>query len=240
MVIAMQRASSRLQFPRLHPGTIAALVVLLLMAVFLAITPWMMSEREHRHLFSDEGAVEIISTGLWMVLAGLALVRLRPVWQLGLAGTALALACAAREASWHKEFTNDHTVLRPDFFLENEFGIVPKLIAGTAILILAWSVVVVGVASYQRAVRDGWLRAGWVQVAAVGLGLLVVTKVIDRAPGVITKMRGVDMEYPLRGVLYALEEGFEMVLPLLFAIALFAAPRRRGGSVRKPSTTSRV
>lgn len=215
-----------------------ALVVLLLGAVFLAITPWMMSEQEHRHLFSDEGAVEIISTGLWIVLAGLALARLRPLWQMGLAGTALVLACAAREASWHKQFTDGDSVLKPAFFLDfQDVSIGAKVIAGTAIVVLGWSVVVVCIASYRRAVRDRWLRAGWVQVAAVGLGLLVVTKLIDRAPGILSDWFELEMEYPLRGVLYALEEGLEMLLPVLFAIALFAAPRRGGGAVRKPSTT---
>lgn len=205
------------------------LLVVIASAVFLSVTPWMMNEYDHRQLFADDGPVEFISEMLWLVLALVALVFIRPIWQRGLAACALALACAAREASWHKAFTDDESVLKPGFFLDfQDVGILPKLIAGAAILVLIWSVIVVAIACWQRASRDGWFRAGWVQTAAVGLITLAISKVFDRAPGIITDFREVDMEYPVRGVLYALEEGLELLLPLIFILAIITAPRSRG------------
>ena len=189
----------------------------------------MMSEPDHRHLFADDGPVEFISEMLWLGLALVALIFIRPIWQRGLAACALAAACYAREANWHKQFTDDESVLKPAFFLDfQDVGIVPKLIAGAAILVLIWSVVVVSIACWQRASRDGWLRASWVQTAAIGLITLAFTKGVDRAPGIITNIREVDMEYPLRGVLYALEEGLEVLLPIIFILAIITAPRSRG------------
>ncbi|TVQ82826.1 MAG: hypothetical protein EA380_00280 [Phycisphaeraceae bacterium] len=227
--IATQTRQSRRLLPKLHRTPLLVLLVVVASAVFLAVTPWMMSEPDHRHLFGDDGPVELISELLWVFLAGVAFGILRPIWQKGLAGAALALACAAREASWHKQFTDDESVLKPGFFLDfQDVGIVPKLIAGVAVLILLWSVIIVSISCWQRASRDGWFRASWVQTAAIGLITLAISKVFDRAPGIITDFRDVDMEYPLRGVLYALEEGLELLLPIIFIIALITAHRSRG------------
>ena len=204
-----------------------------LAAVFLAGLAGLLAFLVHdlpadqaQHLFSEAGWFERTTPLLWLVLAAVLLFA-RPValaHRLGMA--VIAVALAAREEGWHKQFTAD-SLFKTDYYQMDDVPLVEHLLAGAVAvgltLLLLW---VLFVGARQLFGRGGWRRP-WGWTALLGLALSPALKVIDRGPALLRQHFDVVVPANADLALKAVEEGFEWALPLIFllALALFVTDR---------------
>lgn len=178
------------------------------------------------HAFSERGPFEQLSIVGWLLAALVVLLRIRP---LGRRAAAFALLCAllaAREADWHKAFTAD-SLLKTAYYRDAAAPLAEKLLAGTAAVVLIALLVYVGLFVARFLLRQGgWrTRSGlWLAVAAV---LVVLGKGIDRAPAVLLEEHGVALRPAARRAATALEEGLELLHPLLVAWSVWVSQAER-------------
>lgn len=223
-VLILKRASNALVHNPVLLWTTGALVATAVAAGVSAVTAPHWAET----FYSEYGPIEGATKPLW-ILAGLVLVISSRGRSLGAwAGAALCLFAAAREADWHKKFT-DESVLKIGFYVHPDDPLESKLIAGAAVLLLIVSVVM-AVRALARAVRrDGGGFPIWGGVAAIGFALLIGTKVLDRSRSWLHDVFGVDVGETVKELLIGMEESLEMMLPLVLitAIVMFRSSRVR-------------
>lgn len=168
-------------------------------------------------LFSEQGFFEQMSPVLWIFAGLYALWKINKgglqYLMLGLTFIALAL----REWDHHKTFTSD-SILKINFYkdgfgMEQVFGgIAALVIIG---LILATLVILIRYLIAQRGYKT---RGG--QLLIAGLGMLVLSKLMDRAPSILRGDFNMTLDEDLTVVLLALEEGFEFFCPALILIGV--------------------
>lgn len=203
---------------------------LAVVAGVLALLSVGLPESLSRWVFSEQGPIELATIWLWVALGGVLLAFVRPLTPAVIAGAYICLCCAMREADWHKEFTG-YSVMKVHFYYMPEHPVGHRLLAAAVVLPLIVSLVVVGVALVKRAL--GTERRAvplWLVLSVCGGALLVVTKALDRVPGMLEDFSGAAMAPSVLGVFTALEEGFELLLPVGFgaaALALSRGERRR-------------
>jgi hypothetical protein len=144
-----------------------------------------------------------------------------------LAFVLLMFFAAAREFDAHKLFTG-RSVLKVSWYL----GPAPwlhKLIAAALVAVLAWALCRVARAAIA-AWRQDWRRhASWAVTGATLVVVGVATKVLDRALNVLHEIAGVSASASERALRTSLEEGLELLLPVLVAFTLWQW--RRGAGV---------
>jgi len=207
--------------------TIALLAALAIPGVFLPL-------ETSSAIFSEQGAVEIMSEALWLALAValLAYFRATPA---AIVGAGLALAAAAREADWHNEFTKE-SVLKLSFYGSAEHDLLAQLLAGSLVAVIllcgfvvAWRVVCL--------VREDPRRAPpWAGGTLVALAAMILSKCLDRAPAILRETVSIDLSERAISVLRAWEEGLEAALPLFFGVVIFSFPRNTRAGRRRSST----
>lgn len=189
---------------------------LLLYISGLLLLPLLLDARELQQMFSEQGFFERASIAGWMFTAGIVLSRIRPLTKRSWAFILLYLLFAAREADWHKAFTAD-SLLKTNYYRHADAPLLEKMMAGMAVLLLLGLLVYVGIVMLRFLLREqGWRsRAGaWL---LLGMVLIVLGKLLDRAPALLMEDYGV-MLTPMQGrYASALEEGLEAVHPLILA-----------------------
>jgi hypothetical protein len=65
------------------------------------------------------------------------------------------------------------------------------------------------------------------QIALLAIFLIPATKFLDRLPAYMRGFLDIDLSLQAVALMTALEEGFEMLLPLLFLQAVFLLPKTR-------------
>ncbi len=189
--------------------------------------------RERSH--SEAGWIEQGSIVLWAALAALVLVRLRPPTVGSIAGAIVCLGGAAREADLHKRFT-EYSVLKVGFYLKDEYPLDQRALFGAFFIVLLTSLITLGIAMLQAARGAGKPTPAWLKVGAIGMALLVMSKLMDRAPGMLKDLNGHVLDERWSGPLKLLEEGYELALPVVFGVAvwLYGGVRqsRESGGVR--------
>ena len=135
----------------------------------------------------------------------------------------LMMMAAAREMSWHKEWTSD-SILKSRFYLSPETPILEKIIGASVLLFLIY-------ATFQLIKRvpifitDLWRFHAESIGIAMAIGLLVIAKAIDskdRLPYVGDALSGYDGMY-----LRLIEESFEMASALFFVVVAVMMVKRR-------------
>lgn len=204
-------------------GLAAAIVFYLLV---LAVLPLTLSQPVFDWFFSEEGPVEIGSIVLWCVAAAVVLVCVRPIGARAGAFALLYLVFAAREAQLHRAFTAD-SMFKSAYYRRAPAPLEEKLIAGlAAIAIIALLFYVLWIA-----IRFLWKESGWRTRSGAwllaGLALLVLSKVLDRAPAVLAEDFDIVLAPLLKNYFSAYEEGLEAALPLLFAFSAWIEGARK-------------
>lgn len=200
-----------------------------IVALGLSALSLLLSETTQITVFSESGPFEIASGPLWLALGVLILIVLRPVTPATVSGAIICAACAAREADLHKHFTSE-SMLKIGFYHDPAHPVLQRVLFGVLMVILTGSMVLV-VGALVRRVREGDKPfQSWILYAIIAMGTLVLTKVLDRTPNILDDATGFVFPENLRGVLRAWEEGFEMLLPVMFGIVVlaYAHARRRG------------
>lgn len=200
------------------------LAVFIYTAVLVAL-PLLLETATSEWLFSEEGAFEQLSIVWWLCAVATVLVHARPLGRERLALALLFAVFAAREADWHKAFTAG-SLLSLKYYGRAEAPFGEKLAAG---LIAGAIIVVIAYAGFRILrflfVRQGWrTRTGfWLLLAS---SLMVLGKLLDRAPAVLTEEYGVPLSSMARLYANVFEEGYEMLHPLLMAWAMWLGQRQ--------------
>jgi hypothetical protein len=172
-------------------------------------------------LFSETGPFEEMSPWLLLILAAMIPLTFRNLSLPVLGGMVISVACAAREWDMHKSFTG-YSVLKPGFYLRSEYELHHQIIAGLAVLALGASVFFT--VQHMLRVRPQRLRPVpmWLLAFGLGVAMLVLTKVFDRSPKILEKDFGIDLSDRMLAFMMAIEEGLEMLMPVVFGAMVLA------------------
>jgi hypothetical protein len=188
-------------------------LVLFAYTMLLAVLPVVLDEHTFARTFSEEGPFEDLSIVAWIATALIVVVRIRPFGARAGAFALLCLACAAREADWHRAFTGE-SFLKNSFYRDVAHPMEEKLVCATIVLLLLALLLYVGcVIARFLFLRGGWRSrsGGWLLTGTV---LLVTSKVLDRLPAILSVNYGIEFGPLLMLYAKAFEEGLEAV-PLI-------------------------
>lgn len=203
-------------------------IVWLLIAytLLLALLPIALNERVFQWTFSEVGPFEQLSIAGWLGTAAVVLLRIRPLGMRAWAFALLCLAFAAREADWHKLFTGE-SFLKNSFYRDAARPFEEKLICGAIALFLVALVLYAGlVIARFLFLQGGWRSRSGAWLMA-GTALVVVGKLIDRLPAVLSVDYGIELGPLTRHYSAAFEEGLEMVHPLILAWSVWISQSGR-------------
>jgi hypothetical protein len=207
-------------FPRFHASDIRVAWALAAVIFLLAVLPLVLSEESFRYAFSEEGPFERISIAAWLAAACIIIVRIRPLGMRAWAFALLFASFAAREADWHKAFTAD-SILKTNYYKHAAAPFGEKLMAFVVALVFIVLIAYVGFI----VLRFLFLRGGWKSRAGfwlmLGTALVVVGKVVDRAPAVLAEDYGIMLLPIVDHYVAAFEEGLEMLHPLIIAWSIW-------------------
>jgi hypothetical protein len=190
-------------------GCLAYVCALVLGAALLPydwVKPWL----------SETGPLEIGALLAWLVAAAVLAIRIRPFTSRTFAFVVVCLLCAAREADLHKAFTQE-SISRLSYYRKSTAPLIEKLLAGAVALLFVALLVYALIVIARFLFRDGGLRSRsglWLIVSAV---LLVLTKALDRAAGVLAESFMLSLPVLVQHEGAALEEGLEALVPMAFA-----------------------
>lgn len=209
--------------PRQHPSartdTLIGIAVILYTILLVAL-PRVLETAAFKQAFSEDGPFEQLSILGWLLAAATVLARVRPLNKVASAFALLFLVFAAREADWHKAFTHG-SLLSLKYYWRAVAPIGEKLLAGLAAGAVVALIVYTGIQIVKYLfIRRGWRkRAGfWLLLASA---LVVLGKLLDRAPAVLGEDYHVVLSPLARLYTQAFEEGYEMLHPLLMARAMW-------------------
>lgn len=219
----MKLHSDSLQFTA-GDGRFALALVIYVLA--LAVSPLVLPEADFRWTFSEVGPFEQLSIAAWLFTALLVIVRIRP---LGARAWAFALLCvvfAAREADWHKAFTAA-SILKSNYYRHVAAPLSEKIMAGTVALAVIALIIYVGLVIANFLLRQGGWRSRSGIWLILGTVLVLLGKVLDRAPAVLFEEYGVVLSPLVDLYATAFEEGLEMIHPLILAWSVWISQTER-------------
>lgn len=170
-------------------------------------------------LFGESGTFEIFSTCLWFLLAVVCLCG-RFTVPIRLAAAAAAVLFGLREMDLHKSLS-DMSFLKIHFYRSGFIPLSDKLAGIAIILFLLFLVFYLGrtFLKHLRQSPRSWQAAyGYTVLALI---LLAASKFADRLNAQLNKLFDITLSERSEAVIRSLEESTEMVLPVLFCIAVF-------------------
>ncbi len=213
-------------FPRFQTGDMRVAWVLVAAILLLSLLPIALPEATFRYAFSEEGPFERISILAWLVAALIIVLRIRPLGMRAWAFALLFVAFAAREADWHKAFTAD-SILKTNYYKHAVAPLGEKVVAFALAIVLIALIVYVGFV----VLRFLFLQGGWKSRSGfwlmLGTALVVVGKVVDRAPAVLAEDYGIMLAPIVGDYVAAFEEGLEMLHPLIMAWSIWISQEDR-------------
>ena len=186
------------------------------LAIFPAILP---NKVEHR-LFSESGPFELLSCAAWIALGAWCFDPVRRLSrELTVCGL-IAFLAAAREADFHKLWTTD-SVFKIRYYAKTVAPLYEKIPAAI-VAIGSFALLIYALYLGLRFARRGLdaLKAPWFQVLLLGVAATAFTKVLDRLHSWLRDGLGYDLSGYWAHLNGALEEGYELSLPLMFLLAL--------------------
>lgn len=204
-------------------------VLFIAMLIAFAGTALLLSPETFAWLYEENGPIEVVSVLLWGAAAVyFARDAIRGGGLTPALGALLSLAAGMREADLHKAITG-YSVLKISFYRSAEFPLSHRLFAGVIVAAIAVALIVLLALFLRSLLRNGWASRAmkWLLLAIV---ILVVSKVLDRAPATLQEDFGILLSEPVRRQFTAFEEGLEACLPLVFLLARWFS---RGAPVRR-------
>lgn len=213
-------------FPRFQAGDTRVAWAMLAAILLLALLPVVLPEASFRHVFSEEGFFERMSIAAWLFAVVIIILRIRPLHMRAWAFALLFISFAAREADWHKAFTAD-SILKTNYYKHAAAPLGEKVVAFVIAIAFIALIVYVGIV----VLRFLFLQGGWKSRSGfwlmLGMALVVVGKLVDRAPAVLAEEYGVVL-LPLVGhYVAAFEEGLEMLHPLIMVWSIWISQEER-------------
>ncbi len=200
--------------------------LLIAYSLLLALLPLALNEQAFHWTFSEEGPFEQLSIAGWLGTAAIVLLRIRPLGARAWAFALLCLAFAAREADWHKLFTGE-SFLKNSFYRDAARPFEEKLICGAIAIFLVALVLYAGlVIARFLFLQGGWRSRSGAWLMA-GTALVVVGKLIDRLPAVLSVDYGIELGPLTKLYSAAFEEGLEMAHPMILAWSVWISQTGR-------------
>lgn len=197
----------------------AVLIGLLLFSFLLVFIVYALDPSITRGLTAETGLFELVSPPLWVGLAALCWFKLGGNNRWGWGTAALASIFAAREADLHKAFTAD-SIFKHAFYRSTEIPATQKfwggLAAAISVVVLLWMLV----ACVRHICKTKAWRRAWGRLTLLSIVLMIFTKVCDRLENTIKVDYGILLSAHESAIFHMHEEGIEMLLPILFAVAL--------------------
>lgn len=195
-------------------------------ASLLLLTALMFPYEALRPLLVETGPLERLALVAWLGAAAVLVLRIRPFTSRTFAFTLVCLLCAAREADWHKAFTQE-SISRLNYYRRAAAPLTEKLAAGSVALLFVGLMIYAAVVSIRFLLRDGGLRSRSGLWLFVGACLLVVSKVLDRSAGVLGETLAITLPPLVELVRWTFEEGLEAITPLAFALSAWISQDER-------------
>jgi hypothetical protein len=215
--------SNSLQFTA---GDARVALAIVIYALMLAVLPLVLPSSTFHWTFSEEGPFEQLSIAAWLFAALIVVLRIRPLRARAWAFALLCMVFAGREADLHKAFTAA-SFLKINYYRHTVAPLSEKILGGIAAVALISLVIYVGLVF----ARFLFLRSGWRSRSGIwlmfGTALVVLGKVLDRAPAILTDEYGIVLS-PFVGLYTAaFEEGLEMIHPLILAWSVWISQTER-------------
>lgn len=199
-------------------------ILILGYVLLLLLLPILLEQGNFDFAFSEDGPFEQLSILAWIIAALVIIVRIRPLGSRALAFAVLFMCFAAREADWHKAFTAD-SILKTNYYKHASAPLGEKLIAVLVALLFISLIVYAGIVIFRFLfLQGGWRsRSGfWLMFGSV---LVVLGKMLDRAPAILIEEYGIAL-HPIVGLYAAgFEEGLEMLHPLILAWSVWISQK---------------
>lgn len=203
----------------LTPTFKIAFVLLLIYVTHLSYLAMVLPSEVFHPLFAETGPYEGMSIVLWCVLGVMLLGSLslspRPIAAMALT----AFVFAAREADWHKKFT-DMSLVKIKFYLSPDVPGMQKLLGGLVYIAVILLLVYLAKLLFDYVYRQGGLRTAIGQLLLLPAVLLPASKILDRIASQVYEITGTRLPEGVGQMIAAWEEGLEMALPVLFIVAL--------------------
>ena len=212
--------------PRLVPADIRIAIAIALYILLLALLPLLLPHSVFLFAFSEQGPFEQLSILAWIFAALVIVVRIRPLGPRAWAFALLCLIFAAREADWHKAFTAD-SILKTNYYKHAIAPFGEKLMAGSVAIAAMALLAYVGFVVARFLLRDGGWRSRAGIWLIIGTTLVVLGKVLDRAPAVLATDYGIVLSPIVDLYAAAFEEGLEMIHPLILAWSVWISQVER-------------
>ncbi|HDQ41285.1 MAG TPA: hypothetical protein ENN39_09700 [Desulfonatronum sp.] len=175
-------------------------------------------------MFSESGPFEIASAVLWFVLALVVLFGVRPRGLTTFSLAALAIIAGLRELGLNKSVTHV-SITKLSFYVEQDIFWLERLL----VLLLMLGILAVALHLLLRFGRWFFYSGGHAQpagqVTMLGVILVPATKIMDRLPAYLEGFFGLTLSVGATTICTALEEGFELLLPVFFFQAVFLLPK---------------
>ena len=212
--------------PRIAAPDIGIAIAIALYILLLSLLPLVLPQPVFRHAFSEQGPFERLAIAAWIMTALVIIVRIRPLGPRAWAFALLCMIFAAREADWHKAFTAD-SILKTNYYKHAIAPFGEKLAAASVALAAITLLLYVGFVVARFLLRDGgWRSRSGIWLLA-GTTLVVLGKILDRAPAVLALNYGIVLPPILGLYAAAYEEGLEMIHPLLLCWSVWISQNER-------------
>lgn len=215
-----------MNFPRIVPADKRVAIVIAAYILLLVTLPLVLSQPVFRFTFSEEGPFEQLSIAAWIFTALIILMRIRPLGPRAWAFALLCVVFAAREADWHKAFTAD-SILKINYYKHTIAPFSEKLMAACVALAAITLLAYVGFVVMRFLLRQGGWRSRTGVWLIIGTVLVVLGKMLDRAPAVLAKDYGIVLSPLVDRYADSFEEGLEMIHPLILAWSVWISQMER-------------
>ncbi len=208
------------------------------LTIALGLLPLVVTSEETRQMLYDgeDSFFERASLLLWVLLAIALPLIFRKLTRHVVAASGCCLYAAAREASWHKAFTDD-SMLKVSYYIDPVHPLGYRLLCGAIVGLGVACLLTISLRAYRRWREKDHYPQAWAPLLLIALIVGVGTKVLDRFPSIFKEWLPWTIAETPRQAMYSLEEGLELLLPiLLFTVAWTYVCRVRAAAASSGET----
>jgi hypothetical protein len=206
-----------------HRSTSAAgilLLSLLLVGYTLLIIAFATTQSEAAFLevFSEEGVFERGALMAWLTLGILVICQIRSEPRRAVVLAVLFFLCAAREGDFQKRLTTT-SIVKTSFYLNPNVAVNTKIISFFVVAVFICSAVYAVSEAYRYLIQKQKWQCFSGHSLITALMLFVVSKALDRIPAILSQILPLNLNDTLFRCSVSLEEGFELMSPLLLIVS---------------------
>jgi len=202
----------------------AILVTFAAYVLLLTALPFTLEHDMFRFTFSETGPFERLSLFAWLACAAVIIVRVRPYTKTAAAFTVLYVLFAAREADLHKAFTT-RSISKLNYYKDTSIPALERIFAALVAIAILCLILYALFIIVRFLFWRGGLRTRSGMWLAIGAGVLVFGKILDRSAAVLTQVFHVIRPEWVKGLTDSFEEGLELATPILLAVSAWISQR---------------